>query len=237
MDTLLNSLSEYGLPAFVLLAIVIFGLKLLTKSASNHISDVVDGFNCSDKSPMVPNDHSARLQNVNELIYHPLFNNAQYRIVVEIPSLELCPSKPIKQKLYRDLLILNTQTTFDYCQEIAKMDGQMNNWSGEQWSVEVSKLVNKMVTKFHERAIAAEIPDVVLFKFARWNSTTLEMLYEYIAMLGSSSIYINNSARTNTFFLIVNVLLVTTIGDAERSLKELNGEVAGNLYKGMILEE
>jgi hypothetical protein len=55
-------------------------------------------------------------------------------------------------------------------------------------------------------------------------------------MLGNSNLYSTNLIRTNTFLLTMNLLLVTTLGDAERSLKELNGEVGGKMYKNAILE-
>jgi hypothetical protein len=235
MDSILTLISEYGLPAVLILGIAYAVLTYFYKSSKAKLDVVLNDWSGTGKNSNKTPDHG-KLQNTTELIYHPLFNNAQYRIVVEIPALELCPTKPVKQQLYRDILILSTKNMFDFCKEIAKMDDQMKTWSGDKWAVEVSKQINQMITNFHVKSIEYGIPEIVLTKFARWNASTLEMLYEYVAMLGSSMIYMNNNARTNTFFLIVNILIVTTIGDAERSLKELNGEVAGQNYKGMILE-
>lgn len=236
MESLIKFAEEYGFMAVIALVIVIIGTKSLFKAGRTSVTEFVDSFGPSDELPTpTPLPESQRLHNTSELINHPFFSNAQYRIVVEIPALELIPNKPAKQQLFRDLLTINIKATFDHCQEIARMD--MDQWSGEKWAVEVNKRVNSMVTEFHKRAIDSGIPDVVLFKFARWNLATLEMLYDYINVLGNSNVYVNNNSRTNTFFLIMQVLLVTTIGDAERSLKELNGEVAGQRYKNMILED
>ena len=85
-------------------------------------------------------------------------------------------------------------------------------------------------------AISEGVPEIALKKFSKWHYPTLEMLYDYINVLGSSAVYPTNQARTNTFLLIMNLLQVTTVGDAERSLKELNGEVGGKLYKNLTLE-
>lgn len=232
MDAMLKILSDYGLSVFILLFVLYIGLRILYKKVTSGVTSFVNLFGEEDAASTI---NSNSLQNTGELLYNPFFAKAQYLIVVEIPSLEMLPTKPTKQQLFRDLLVINVKTTYDYCQEIAKLE--MDDWSSEKWVVEISKKINTMVTDFHRRAIEAGIPDVVLFKFARWNSTTVEMLYEYINVLGHSTAYVNHNSRTNTFFLIMNVLLVTTIGDAERSLKELNGEVAGKIYKNMTLED
>lgn len=232
MESMLKIVSDYGFPAFILLVFVVFGLKMLFAQGKSSVTGLIKTL--SDDEVKSNND-ALKLHNTSELIHHPFFNQAQYLIVVEIPALELSPSKPVKQQMYRDLLTINIKNAFDSCQDIARME--MDDWSGEKWAVEINKRINTMVTEFHKRAIDSGIPDIVLFKFARWNLTTLETLYEYIRVLGSSAVYVNNNSRTNTFFLIMQLLLVTTIGDAERSLKELNGEVAGKLYKNMMLEE
>lgn len=235
MDAMLKILSDYGLTTLILLIMFYIGLRIIYKKFTTGVASVVDLFGDDSKPVPTPTSTSTSLQNTSELIYNPFFAKAQYLIVVEIPSMEMLPDKPVKQQLFRDLLTINIKTIYDCCQEIAKQD--MDDWSGEKWVVELSKKINSMVTDFHRRSIDAGIPDVVLFKFARWNSTTVERLYDYINVLGHSTAYVNHNSRTNTFFLIMNVLLVSTIGDAERSLKELNGEVAGKQYKNLTLED
>ena len=73
-------------------------------------------------------------------------------------------------------------------------------------------------------------------KFKRWHSPTTEMLNEYVQLLGASDIYENHNVRTATFFMIINLLLITTLADAERTLRELNGDIAGKMYKNKIIE-
>lgn len=218
--TLLKILSEYGLAGFILIAVITIVFKVVIKEYKGSLSKFANSLSSSNTE--------------TELKYHPFFSSAHYKIVAEIPTLELSPSKPVKQQMFRDLLTIYIKTMIETCSIVIEMD--MSDWSGEKWANEVSKRVNHLVIEFHKNALASGIPDPALSKFSKWHYPTLEMLYEYISMLGNSSIYSTNTLRTNTFLLTMNLLMVTTLGDAERSLKELNGEVGGKMYKNMVLE-
>lgn len=220
MDAL-KLISEYGLACFLLLVVISLVFRVLVKDYKGSLTRFASSLS-SDQEP------------TTELRYHPFFSSAHYKIVAEIPTLELSPSKPVKQQMFRDLLTIYTKTMIDICTEVVSQD--MTEWSGEKWSNEVSKHMNRMVTDFHKNARDAGIPEAALNKFNKWHYPTLEMLYEYITMLGNSNLYSTNTVRTSTFLLTMNLLMVTTLGDAERSLKELNGEVGGKMYKNSKLE-
>lgn len=226
MSNFLQILSEYGAGAFILLVIAWLGLLWMKGKVKSAANDVFQS------NPTTP--PGIRLNNPNDLRYHSFFQNAQYRLVVEIASLDLAPDKPVKQTMFRDLLYWKIKYIHDMCQELAELD--MTGWGQDQWANEITKRVGVMLLAYNRKVVESGIPEVALIKFNRWHTTTIEMLYDYITVLGTSSIYSNNIARTNTLFLIMDLLLVTTIGDAERSLRELNGEIGGKEYKGMILE-
>ncbi len=61
--------------------------------------------------------------------------------------------------------------------------------------------------------------------------------FTYITTIGTSRAYSSNIVKTNTLFLIVNVLFYTMLGDAERSIHSLNGDITGTIYKGKAVEE
>lgn len=221
METFLKILSEYGLAGFILVIVITIVFKVLAKEYNGSLGKFASRL-------ASPSESSA------ELRYHPFFSSAHYKIIAEIPTLELSPLKPVKQQMFRDILTIYITTMLTICSEIIEID--MTDWRGEKWSNEVSRHMNRLVTDFHTNALVAGVPDAALSKFSKWHYPTLEMLYEYIVMLGNSNIYSTNLARTNTFLLMMNLLLVTTLGDAERSLKELNGEVGGKIYKNETLE-
>lgn len=223
----LQLLADYGFPAFIALLLVYFGFAYLKTLITKKVKSLAE-------ENLVQVEPAIRLNNTGDLRYHAFFQNAQYRLVVEIPNLDLAPDKPVKQGMFRDLLYWKIKYTHDMCQELAVAD--MDGWSSEKWASEVTKRLGDMLISFSKKSIEYGIPELVMSKFNKWHAPTMEMLYDYINVLGTSSIYSNNTARTNTLFLIMDLLLVTTIGDAERSLRELNGEIGGKQYNNKTLE-
>lgn len=186
--------------------------------------------------PKITKDDSViRLDNDTKLAYHSLFANINYRLYNEIPILDLLPSKPIKQQMFRDILSIYIKTLYKTCKEITEVD--MNDWSTDKWCDEIARYLNKCNYTFIDMCKESGVPDIVMTKFTRWHSSTQDIMFDGIMSLGCSKLFNSNIARTNTLFFMLNLLLVTTIADAEKTLKELNGDVHGKLYNGKIIEE
>lgn len=217
-----NLIADYGWPAIIPIIIIFIFWRLISAFFKNKLS-TFNFFHFFKKK-----------ETNNDLKFHSFFNNAEYRMLVEIPSLDLFNNKPVRQKIFKDLLYIECKAIYDTCYDIAKLD--MSSWSDSQWSIEISKKVNEILTIFIKKSREEGIPDLVIERYNKWHNGSFELLFNYINLLGSESIYTNNIMRTNTFFLIMNLLLITTIADAERSLKELNGEISGLKYKGKTIE-
>lgn len=175
-----------------------------------------------------------KVSNESDLRYHVLFSTAQYRLAIEIPNLDIFPDKPVRQQLMTDLLQAYTKAILEGCKEISSTN--MKGWSSEQWSIEMSNRLSMMISAANRNAKNEGIPDAVITKFSRWVNPSIDMLFNYVEVIGNSNIYSSNVARTNTMFLIVNLLMSTMLGDAERSIKQLNGDITGKLYKGQLVE-
>lgn len=220
---ILTLLSTYGTPAILAIIIIYIIWLVLTSFLSAKLKNFFSGTSSQDESKK------------NELKFHTFFSNAEYRIVAEIPSLEIMPEKPVKERMYKDLILIETKVIYDSCLEIIDMD--FADWSAEQWQNAIAKKVTDMISTISKKCREEGIPDIVIIKYNRWNMASFDMLYEYIKILGMSATYPDNLTRTNTLLIIMNLLLVTIVADAEKSLRELNGEVAGKQYKGLILED
>lgn len=221
---ILGILASYGTPA-IIAVIIIYGLYVLITSAlSAKLKSLFSGESSDEET-----------KKDDELKFHTFFTNAEYRIAIEIPTLEIMPEKPVKEKMYKDLILIETKVIYDTCNEI--IDLEFDNWTPVMWQNEISKRVTDMISTFSKKAHEEGIPDIVIVKYNRWNISSFEMLYNYIKILGTSSTYPDNRSRTNTLLIIMSLLLLTIVADAEKSLRELNGEVAGKSYKGLILED
>jgi hypothetical protein len=220
MGTIINIVTDYGFGAVVFLGIG----YLLYLYARHRLFPSLKGKALVNK-----------LGNEANLAYHSLFANINHRLNVEIPTLDLLPTKPVKQQMIRDILMIYTKTLFKTCKDIASLD--MKDWSTDKWCDEMTVRVNDNVVTFLDLCKTSGVPQIVMLKFMRWHKSTQDILFDGIMSLGSSNIFNSNVARTNTLFFMVNLLLVTTIADAEKTLKELNGDVHGQFYNGSIIED
>lgn len=170
----------------------------------------------------------------SDLRYHVLFSTAQYRLAIELPNLDIFHDKPVRQQLMVDLLRIYIKTIMEGCKDISVTN--MKGWSADQWTIEMSTRMSQMISAANSTSRMEGIPEVVITKFSRWAGPSFDMLFTYVETIGSSNAYSSNIARTNTLFLIINLLMSTMLGDAERSIKELNGDITGKLYKGQVIE-
>lgn len=217
MEQTLDFLSTYGWGGFLVFCIVIFAYLLIVKEKS--------------LTPLFTND---KLEDEANLKYHPFFRYAQYRMTVELPNLQISPETPIKQQVFIDMLYLLTKRFYETCIEITDMN--MDSWDSDRWGVEISNVMVSSINSWVSDCTQNQIPIAAINKFKNWASPNFGMINEYVTILADSSVYTNNKTRTNTFFLIMNLLLVALVGDAERSLRDLNGDIAGQMYKGNVIE-
>lgn len=226
-DDIFKLVDSEGLPLAIVLVILWIMWSLLRRKFTTWLTN-------SNHPATPPVAH--QITNAANLSYHRLFTNSQYRLTVEIPNLDLGGKHiPVKQQMFRDLLCIFVKSVYDGCYEIAEYD--MDLWSSEKWVNEINKKMNEIIINFNMRCRSEGIPEVVLYKFSKWNQETVENMYESISMVAQSSMYESNTARVNTLFLLMDFLIVMSISDAEKTLTELNGEVAGKLYKGLTIED
>ena len=222
MDTLGKLLLQLGWPSFLLFIAVALGSYGVVQWISQ-----VKFKNRAEKNGIKVGENS-------DLRYHILFSAAQYRLTVELPNLEIFPDKPVRQALMTDLLRIYIKHIADGCREMASVD--MGNWSAEQWTTEMGNKMNSIICAANSAARDSGIPEIVVTKFTRWINPSIDMLFTYVETVGRSPIYHSNLARTNTLFLVVNLLMSTMLGDAERTIRYLNGDITGKMYRNQMIE-
>jgi hypothetical protein len=176
------------------------------------------------------------VDNTNDLLNHPFFSNLKYRILTEIPSINFGNTKPVRKRLYSDLLIILFETLYDKSMDIANKQDVMDEWTTEKWVNFINDKITEVYSDFCTKALSEGIPNEVIVTFNHWNRTTTAIIYQYTSNFSDSEIFKSNVARTNTLFFIFNLLVVVMIADAEKTLKYLNGEISGKYYKEKMIE-
>jgi hypothetical protein len=222
VETILQILSSYGWQGFIVLLLVWTFYLFFIK---NDIKKTVENFYSEEIEVK---------QTPQSLKHHPLFRHLQYKIDVEIPTIIFCPDKPVKQQVFTDMLIMLVKNINDTCLSICHDD--IEAWEAEEWANHVSGRMVKCINSWVSECIQNEIPFKAVSKFKTWATGNFSIINEYITILVNSRDYENNITRTHTFFLIINLLVVALIGDAERTVKDVNGDIAGLKYKGNKIE-
>lgn len=170
-----------------------------------------------------------------ELSNHQFFSNINFKMNSEIQTLDFNSNKtPVRQKLFRKLLELRLKSMHDLGYKIIEKD--MNGVSAGQWASFVIAALDDADEEFEELALRAGIPGIIIKKFLVWQHKTGEILTNYVNDLAVSIVYATNMARTNTLLYLMNLKLITTVGDAEGTLNELNGEISGMDFNGEKIE-
>lgn len=214
---------EMGIIKFSLIAVVIIGAYFGVKYVSQY------KFNKTAEKTGI------KVGNETDLRYHVLFTRGEYMLNVELMSLDVFPDKPVRRQLVIDLLKAYITTLTEGCKEIALVD--MKAWSSEQWVIEMTKNFNAMLQGAANRARNDGMPEIAISRFSMWANNSLETLFQLITTIGATTAYSNNVVKTNTLFLIVNLMIATMLGEAERSIHSLNGDITGTIYKGNVVED
>jgi len=170
----------------------------------------------------------------NQLLNHQFFTNLKFKLNNEIPFLTLDNNFPVRQKLFRKLLELKLVSIQEIVEVIIAHD--MEKMDASQWATFVISEIHNGDKLLEEYSLKEGIPSIVVSKFMVWQMRTLELLTSYVNDLAISTVYSTNAARVNTLLYLLGLQLITVIGDAEKTLGALNGELTGLNYQGEILE-
>ncbi len=170
----------------------------------------------------------------SELSHHQFFANLEYRVSNEIPTMVLNHNQPIRQKLFRKLLEVTLLSLKDAVDDIIVAD--IENMTPSQWATFVNIELQMVDKTLEARALKDGMPTILVSKFIVWKTRSAELLINYVNDLAISELYGTNLARTNTLLYLLNLQLITIIGDAERTLMDLNGEISGLTYNGDLIE-
>jgi hypothetical protein len=74
----------------------------------------------------------------------------------------------------------------------------------------------------------------VIQKFEYWLNKNLEFCLKHIELICNSEIYETNQKKLEAVYTICISVLEITLAEAEKTLKDINGQLNGIEYKGCI---
>lgn len=159
-----------------------------------------------------------------------LLSKLDYWLNFKIMNIKM--NDPGRQMLFRDILQLKFNQFKDYVQTAsASINEDMNGQ--EMFHVVVEKF-NETVDAYEQAAIDRGIPEVVMVKYGEWQLKSYEFTLRATEMICLSSGYGTNESRMQAIYSLITAMMELTIAEAEKTLTELNGELTGIEYKGVV---
>lgn len=171
----------------------------------------------------------------SSLIRDAFFAKTQHRIMVEIPMLDLIPHKPVRERLFKDLLVVAFQTIHNAMLEFVSNES-LPTWSTEEWQEKAAMAVTAIIVSTEDSARRIQIPELAIRKFLKWHTLHVDQIHDYIRQLGNSKLHDTPMAKTSILLLIMDLLLVSVLGDGERVIDEISGDLLGLSYRGLPIE-
>ena len=98
------------------------------------------------------------------------------------------------------------------------------------------KATNQIIIDSSKKMEEAGIPNVVIEKFNKWNEIRHEYILTTINDIYSSEVF---NTTIEKEYAVLNLFMNSfyfVLMDAERTLKSLNGDLTGTMYKGKMVE-
>lgn len=223
LSDMIKLMNEYGVVALIVVVVVVVLI--------NYLSSMYKIWKERDTKRTDKSELATREQLRN----HQFFSNLNHKLYNEIPTLHLGDGKsPVRQKLFRKLLEIKLTLLQEMVENIVSHDTR--KMSPAELAAYINGEIHEDEKRLSEHAMREGIPSIVVKKYMMWQNQTVELLINYVNDLAIGEIYSTNAARVNTLLYVMGLQLVTIVGDAERTLTDMNGEISGLTYQGEIIE-
>lgn len=160
---------------------------------------------------------------------HPYFDKVDGIINTKLPIITI--GGPVRTEIFKDVLTIYFQTSQEKIRELLNEDVTLENFLSKNY-----KTANAIVKESNDRMKTAGIPEVVIRKFNMWNEDRHENILSAISDIDSSNIFVSVVGKEYTVLTTYANSAYFTLIDAEKTLKSLNGDLTGTIYKGKKVE-
>jgi hypothetical protein len=173
------------------------------------------------------------IKEASKLRSHPFFQSCEYWIT----RVELFPMRDkFRHTVFVDYVRIFLRTGKHVWEElIDEILPNIEDLSTMELYSRVVKLLHRKNTLTEHECKELGIPDVFLDKVSEdWNGPTEKLLYICISSICNSDRFESNSNRLAVILNLMTSLYEVMVFEAESLVEELNGELEGAMYKGMV---
>lgn len=173
------------------------------------------------------------IKEASKLRSHPFFQSCEYWIT----RVELFPIRDkFRHTVFVDYVRIFLRTGKEVWEELLdEIIPNIEELSTMELYSKVVKLLHRKNTLTEQECKDLGIPDVFIDKVAEdWNGPTEKLLYICISSICNSDRFESNANRLAVILNLKTALYEVMVFEAESLVEELNGELEGAIYKGMV---
>jgi hypothetical protein len=173
------------------------------------------------------------IKEASKLRSHPFFQSCEYWIT----RVELFPIRDkFRHTVFVDYVRIFLRTGKEVWEElIDEILPNIEELSTMELYSKVVKVLHRKNTLTEQECKDLGIPDIFIDKVAEdWNGPTEKLLYICISSICNSDRFESNANRLAVILNLKTALYEVMVFEAESLVEELNGELEGATYKGMI---
>lgn len=174
-------------------------------------------------------------KSATELVRHPVFSAIAYATVVRIPQLRV---PDLGRRLVFQALLVVKFNAIRSCLTawLEKNINSIEHMTSDQLYSELVGLTTCIVSAYESSARERGIPVEVINTFREWHKRRVDALMEEIDLIcGSDAAFSGSISMMGYFMTYLEHLSGSTMLDAERTIKSLNGTLTGIVFDGVVL--
>jgi hypothetical protein len=170
-----------------------------------------------------------------ELSKHPAFHQMENYVAVRIPGIHF--EDKGRGEVFRDMLTVMFRSYIDMMRKVTTesfdKDGEPIFTSNDDLIQKLSNYGVQAIKEYEDQWRKMGVPLICIIKFNEWHSNKRDILFTDIQTIANSSFHATYNEKIASFFDLIFMVLNISILDAEYILKDLNGELSGQTYKGI----
>lgn len=219
---IIASIERYGFITTLVVTLGLGAIKIFFANLFDKLKDMLLG---ADK------------KKTGDLNKHPIFHRLENYISVKIPGIQFDDEG--RGMVFKDMLTTMIRCYVDLMRKIISdgfnPKGEATFSSNDDFIQKLSNYGVNTIKDYEDQWRKMGIPLICINKFNEWHSRKRDILFEDIQTIANSSFHESYNEKIASFFDSVLTILNVSVIDAEYILKDLNGELSCQIYKGVTI--
>ena len=221
-----KSIVELGTTTIIIAAVIYLLIKYFSNLINNKIEKEKEKIEIKQEE-QIEQCGLGSIQVLKET--HPYFSKIDNLINVKLPFTKI--GGPVRTMIFREVLKIFYETAKRKNYRLLDEHITLENFLSKN-----REYLNMLVEESSETMKNYGIPDIVIEKFWEWNYKRHEYVMSNLSDIDSSAVFGSVVEKQYAALNLYQSASYFVLMDAENTLKNLNGDLTGTIYKGKEVE-